>query len=338
MLSSTSKLSSNRHSLASAETCPKCAGFTVPSEEGARCINCGWRGCPATRKVSSDKPHLSAPDTAQPSYNCNLDQKHGKVSVHAYIGKTYRVSLSGHRDAFNRWCHLKRVAIENRLFQLLLNSTRAGKRRDRGLQVSASLDTVDLLKKTAPVRTKNFLGNMFAYPFSHGYLRDRAPRGVSESPARILFWQTARDISGPLQCWLKNRGRSEPSYVKLHRLVFTKCGRVTDHLILRYLIDLNWRNAGRDFPDKAAIENRQTLSNLKPKPDAQLKEEYVHSRGWSHGGPDSDVRDRLFSAIGHSRHPLPSTEGGRVLAHGILTGHYIVRARSLVKVSLSPGL
>lgn len=335
MLPSTSKPSSPKHPVASVGACPKCAGRAVPTDEGARCVNCGWYGFCAIKNGSPDQPSTLESDSFPTFCHCELDQKHGKVSVHAHIGKAYRMLLCGHRKAFNRWGSLERSTIEDQLFGLLFSPSRAGKRRYGGLRISASRDTVDFLRTINPVRTKNFLWNTFGYPFSHGYLRDCAPRGVSENSARILFWQTARDLSGPLQCWLRNRGQAEPSYVKLHQLVLGKCGRATDDLILRYLIDLNWKNAGRDFPDKPAIENRQTLRYLKPKPYAQFSAEYVHSTGWL---TDANAGERMFSAIGRSRNPLQLLDGGRVLAHAILLGHYIVRSRNFVKVSLSPNL
>lgn len=318
-------------------TCRKCAGFVVTTKEGTRCINCGRVGVIA-RPTKSTGAKVPLEKLGFNTYTrCTLDKKHGRVAVKTCIDKTYMISLSGHRDAFDEWLKHNRATIENWLYVLLHDCSRAGSRRKEGLQLSAPSQTVALLKKLDPVRIKNLLGNMFAFPFSQGYLRNNAPRGTSANQSRILFWQTARDISGPLQSWMNGRRTVDAVYAQLQHVIRRKCRRVTDGLILRYLIDLNWVNAGRAFPDKPALVNRQTYRYLKSKTDAHPQGEYTHSRGWDMSAP---VGDQLSAAIGHAhRGPtMPLSEAGMLLAREILNGHYIVRSRSFKNVSLDPGL
>lgn len=315
----------------SAGTCPRCKGFVVTIQECASCINCGWYGYIQHNAESSNRPAPSEPSSKTRTY-CKSDSKHGRVSVVAHIGEAYKISLSGQRSAFFRWGSLRRSTVENRLFRLLLDPPHLRAQRVTELRVSAPQRTISFLKQLRPMKVKCFLGNTFAYPFAHGYLRDRPRRGASSDEMRILFWQTARDIGNPLNCWLDSRGRSDVVYAKLHRLLLKECGRVTDDLILRYLIDLNWRNAGRPFPDGPALENRQTSRYLSRNDNVHFSMEYVHSAGWM----SDDKTPDMFSAIGKGRNALPPSQGGRILAQALMEGRYIVRSRNFVEVSLHP--
>lgn len=336
MLDSKTKAETNLQADTSRVACPKCAGFVIVITEDIRCLNCGWCGFTRTTIASPQKELSEEAGGFKTITTCQLDTKHGKVSVTTRIANTYQISLHGHRDAFSRWNSLKSKTIEHRLYKLLNAQfpSRPGVRRCRGLSLSASDRTIAFLKRLDRERVKTHLCNIFAFPFCHGYLRINAPRGASSDPGRILFWQTARDISHPLRCWLDKRSQSDTDYAKLRRLLQKKCGRVTDDLIIRYLIDLNWRNAGLTFPDKPALENRQTSRYLSQRTDLHFPQEYVFARSWRTDGKGPD----LYLAINKNHPDFPSGMCGRILVQEFLNGRYIVRSRSVRSTVLHPSL
>lgn len=305
--------------------CKRCAGLVVHDRDEIRCINCGWHG------FFQEPPEPSPHDHAIPLVHSQINQKHGLVKTTASLsfqGKHIEVTLRGNKKGFWGWSKLDRQIIENRLLKSLKNKI-AGRCGQRSLKLTGRREGLIALSQLEDQRLRGFLGNLFADPFAHGLLRDKPRRGNSADPNLMLFWQTARDIAGPLREWLLNCDEGDQVYSSIFSII-RKDPRANKKTILPFLIDQNWKNADKKFPEKPAMLNRQFYRYLDKPTCNQFPGNYVHSAGWISNG------DQLCKCLGRGPQQLPLSEAGRVLAEQILSGKYILH--HFIRVHLTPGI
>ncbi|MEO7859980.1 MAG: hypothetical protein ABIU05_05970 [Nitrospirales bacterium] len=168
---------------------------------------------------------------------------------------------------------------------------------------------------------ETLLHNIFAHPVVRQVVRERAPRGRQTDPNRIEFMGTAREIEPMLSAWMKT-ARPDDS---VRKLVTRKLNKrrdskthPTDDQIITFLIEHNWSNIKRSFPDKPPTETPRFLRVVRGPAVGTLAEAYLHSR--------CHLESRLHPAVFPGRGtPLPTDQRGRLLAAAILDGGWFLR-------------
>ena len=287
----------------SGKHCRRCFGLLAINKDGSsieslRCLNCGHREYPTPQVEHRHEPAGKTTQKKRPGIKPEFPilrsetDKRGKVTTTADFlldGQQHKIELSVSRKSLLALGGLDRTRLEN------------------------------------------MLGNVFAYPLAHQIVRDKSLHGRHADSNRRQFMATAREIEKMLSAWLSAAPSSDRVLKRAIKVIENGKGysRNQNDRVIVFLIERNWLNIKRKFPDKKPTQIPQFLRNLRKLPVGTMADAYALSIGYL-----GSRLDKAVYPIG--RNQLDIKQRGRLLASGILGGEWYLR--QITNVCLTPSI